>query len=238
MDTHFLKAVLTAPGDHPRWETDLLAKLAGVPSQEAEQRAPHRPGPDKPLLSPLGRRGCNGATHRAPMSASGAPGAFLAANLGCRRVRARTALICDRAAKANVCFGWKADIPKISKGYARSARTCASPERQIARARAAGVQGASPESQDTTAACADAASCRATMGGATHRSASQISSSTIWLRSRCVRSPSELRASCRYSQKWLRIGVNAASLPRPAAASASAEKGRRSASRCSASALE
>jgi hypothetical protein len=50
MDTHFLKAVLTAPGDHPRWETDLLAKLAGVPSQEAEQRTPQRPTPDKPLF--------------------------------------------------------------------------------------------------------------------------------------------------------------------------------------------
>jgi molybdopterin-guanine dinucleotide biosynthesis protein A len=35
MDIQFLKTVLTAPGDHPHWETDLLAKLADVPSREA-----------------------------------------------------------------------------------------------------------------------------------------------------------------------------------------------------------
>lgn len=34
MDIDFLKTVLTAPGDHPRWETDLLAKLTDVPSHE------------------------------------------------------------------------------------------------------------------------------------------------------------------------------------------------------------
>ena len=30
MDTKFLRAVLTAPDDHPRWEVDLLAQLAKV----------------------------------------------------------------------------------------------------------------------------------------------------------------------------------------------------------------
>lgn len=35
MDIHFVTAVLTVPSDHPRWETDLLAKLADVSSREA-----------------------------------------------------------------------------------------------------------------------------------------------------------------------------------------------------------
>jgi hypothetical protein len=34
MDIHFMKTVLLAPSDHPGWETDLLAKLADVPSRE------------------------------------------------------------------------------------------------------------------------------------------------------------------------------------------------------------
>jgi hypothetical protein len=34
MDIHFVKAVLTPPDDHPRWETDLLAQLTDIPSHE------------------------------------------------------------------------------------------------------------------------------------------------------------------------------------------------------------
>ncbi len=32
MDIHFVNTVLTVPRDHPRWETELLAQLAGVTS--------------------------------------------------------------------------------------------------------------------------------------------------------------------------------------------------------------
>lgn len=35
MDIHFVKTVLTTPDDHPRWETDLLAKLGDVPFPKA-----------------------------------------------------------------------------------------------------------------------------------------------------------------------------------------------------------
>lgn len=60
MDIHFVKTVLVAPSDHPRWETDLLAKLANVRSPEAAATciasAPRKDGSPLFATPPRARR--------------------------------------------------------------------------------------------------------------------------------------------------------------------------------------
>ena len=60
MYIHFVKTVLIAPSDHPRWETDLLAKLDDLPSPQAAlvciASAPRQDGSPSFATPPRARR--------------------------------------------------------------------------------------------------------------------------------------------------------------------------------------